>query len=258
MSSGFSGRMPALVLAGGKTGADFAAAAGVPDAPGQRALAPIHGQAMIRYVLRALRAAETVDRVLLLAPPGIPAQPEADELVPTNSDLPGNIQAGLRRCAGAEYVLMVTADIPFITGPMVDDYVRACLALDVDCCYAAIPEEACLKRFPEMRRTYLRTRSGAYTGGNIVVQRVSAFDKEAAMLREAYARRKNPAFLARLIGWRNVFKLLTRSLELEDISAAASRLMGVRCRLVVTPWAELGSDVDKPDDLALARKLLRP
>lgn len=248
----------ALVFAGGKTGPEFAAAAGVPDAPGARSLAEIHGLPMVRYVLQALQQAETVDRVLLVAPTGFPSQPEADDMVHSDADLVGNIAAGLTRCLGAEHALLVTADIPFITPAAIDDYVRVCREVGADVCYAAIPEAACEKQFPGMRRTYLRTRRTAYTGGNVVFQRVAVFERQAEMLRVARARRKSPAFLAKMIGWGNLLKLLTRRLELEDISQAASRLLGVHCQLVVTPWAELGSDVDKPDDLLLARSLLHP
>ena len=46
-------RLPAIVLAGGKTRPEFAAEAGVE----RRALAAIHGRTMVSYVLRALRQA---------------------------------------------------------------------------------------------------------------------------------------------------------------------------------------------------------
>lgn len=251
-------RVHALVFAGGKTGPAFAAAAGVVDAPGGRSLADINGQPMVEYVLQALQQAESVDRVILVAPSGFPDQPNADELLYADADLVGNIAVGLARCTGAAHVLLVTADIPFLTPEAIDDYVRVCLEANVDVCYAAIPAEECEKRFPGMRRTYLRTRAGVFTGGNVVLQRTAVFDRQAAMLRVARARRKSPAFLAKMIGWGNLLKLLTRRLELEDIAEAASRLIGVRCKLVVTPWAELGSDVDKPDDLVLARSILKP
>jgi hypothetical protein len=181
-----------------------------------------------------------------------------DERVEAGPDLPGNITAALERLQSHEYALLVTADLPFLTPEAVDDHVRTCLAMELDCVYAAIPEAACQKRFPGTKRTYLRTQQGAFTGGNVVLQRVSAFEKQAPVLREAFLRRKSPAYLTRLIGWKNLAKLLTRRLSLADIEAAVSELMGVRSGVIVSPWAELGTDVDKPDDLVLARRLLQP
>jgi hypothetical protein len=78
------------------------------------------------------------------------------------------------------------------------------------------------------------------------------------VVREAYKSRKNPLFLASLIGLRNVGKFLMGKLTPADIEKAASRMMGTQCRLMITGHAELGSDVDKPDDLRLARKRLFP
>jgi molybdopterin-guanine dinucleotide biosynthesis protein A len=249
--------IPALVLAGGKTPPEFAAAAGVPATPGSRALADLHGLAMIRYVLRALQAASTIGPVLVVAPPGFPDQPEADLRVEADRDFSGNIAAGLEHCKDAEFVLIVTADLPFLTPEAVDEFVREGLSRGADCCYAGIPKEACDARFPGMKRTYLHTRGGSYTGGNVVLQRVSAFPRQAEMVREAYLRRKNPAFLARLIGPANLVKFFLRRLTQRDLEESVSRLLGVRCSLILTRHAELGTDIDKPDDIALARQLLK-
>ena len=247
--------VPALVMVGGLPGPEFAAAAGVPDKPGSRALAEIGGVPMVRHVLRALRAAETIDRVLLVAPEGFPDQPEADERVVAGGGLEENIARGLERIADRPFFLVVTADVPFLTPEAVDDYVRRSAALDVDCCFPGIPRAACERRFPGMRRTYVPIGKEAYTAGNLVFQRSATYAKQAALLREAYRRRKNPLFMARLIGVRNVVKFLARRLSLDDINAAASKLLGVRCRIVVSEFAEIGTDVDRPEDLLVARRM---
>ena len=49
-----------------------------------------------------------------------------------------------------------------------------------------------------------------------------------------------------------------RGLTLEDVERGATRLLGVRCQLLVVPHPELGTDIDKPEDLRLARELLHP
>jgi molybdopterin-guanine dinucleotide biosynthesis protein A len=251
-------RIPAVVLAGGSTSPAFAEEAGLGPGTGGRALADINGLPMVRYVLRALKEAETVRTVILVAPGGFPPQPEADVQLTGDGGIVDNIETGLAACEGAEHAILITADIPFIKGSSVDDYVRDCLALRTESCYCAVPESACQAQFPGMKRTYLPTPNGRYTGGNVVVQNVAAFVKVAAMLREAYPRRKNPAFLTRLIGVGNVLKLLTRRIQLSDVEQGVSRATGARCRLVVTEHADLGSDVDRPEDLRLARKLLFP
>jgi len=246
--------VPALVLAGGTTSPEFAREAG----NSHRALADINGWPMVRYVLRALRDAASIERTILVAPPGFPEQPDIDAFVPCSEGLVGNIRAGLGKCGGATHALIATADIPFITPGAIDDYAAECARAAVDCCYGAIPLEACLRQFPEMRRTSIRTPEGRLTGGNAVFQRLAAFERQAALLERAYRGRKDPLFLARLIGLPNVLKFLAHRLTVADIEAAASRAMGVRCRIIRTAHAELGTDVDRPEDLRLARTLLRP
>jgi molybdopterin-guanine dinucleotide biosynthesis protein A len=246
--------VPAVILAGGSCTAEFAAAAGTH----WRAEADINGWPMVRYVNEALKEASEIDRIVLVAPKGFPQQAGVDVQVVGEGDLPGNIMTGLAECGEAEFALLVTADIPFLTPEAVDSYVRQSMAAEVDLCYAAIPQEACERRFPGMRRTYLRTPGMVLTGGNVVLQRISAFEEQANLVREAYRNRKNPLFLARLIGLGNVVKFLARKLTPADIEKAVSRMMGIRCRLMITGHAELGSDVDKPDDLTLARKWLFP
>ena len=109
-----------------------------------------------------------------------------------------------------------------------------------------------------MRRTWIRTPDGVMTGGNVVYQRAERFEALAAMLEKAYLNRKNPLFMARLIGVRNVGRFLAQRLSLAEMGVAVSKMCGVECRVVVTPFAELGADVDRPEDLMLARSRLRP
>ena len=104
--------VPALVLAGGKTSPEFAAAAGVPE----RALAEVGGLPMVHHVLRALREARTIDRVLLVAPPGFPDQPEADARVEADGDLPANIRRQLTRIdSNGRHLLTIINEILDIT-----------------------------------------------------------------------------------------------------------------------------------------------
>lgn len=242
------------MLAGGRTSPKFAAEAGVEHRP----LADINGLPMVCYVLRALRGALTISSTLLVAPSAFPNLPEADLQIKADGGLEENIRAGLERCPAAERVLLITADLPFVTPEAVDDYVLAAAATGADLCYAGVHRETCREQFPGMKRTYLHTPSGPLTGGNLALLRAAAFERLASLLREAYRSRKSPLFLAKLIGFSNVFKFLRRQLTPQDIEATVSRLTGVRCRIIITRHASLGTDVDRPADLRLARWMLRP
>ncbi|MBM3458177.1 MAG: hypothetical protein FJX77_06565 [Armatimonadetes bacterium] len=249
-------RLPVLVLAGGKTSPEFAAAAGVPAAPGCRALAPLGSATMLQWVVRALRGAERIDRILVVAPAGFPSCSEADGQIAAEGSLSYNILEGLKHCSGAEHALFCTADIPFLTPAAVDDYIARGEVSGCDCAYAVIPREACEREFPGMRRTYLRTPAGQFTGGNLVFQRAATFAQQAAFLDEAHRRRKDPLFLARMMEPISILRFLAGRLQLEQIGAAVTRLTGIRSGLVITPHACVGTDVDRPEDLVLARARL--
>jgi 2-phospho-L-lactate guanylyltransferase (CobY/MobA/RfbA family) len=249
--------VPAIVLAGGRPGREFALAAGVPNAPGARALAAIDGQPMVRFVLRALRQARSTASVLLVAPAGFPRPPEAERLVTADGDLAQNIRVGIAACGGAEHVLIATSDIPYLTPEAVDAFVALGRAAGADCCVAAIPRGACDRAFPGARRTFVRLSGRRVTAGNLVFQRAATYEKQAAILQAAHRRRKNPLVFAQLIGARNALRLAAGTLRVEHVERAASRLLDVRCRVLITDYAEIGTDVDRPADLAMARERLR-
>lgn len=244
--------VPAIVLAGGRTSPEFALAAGVPAEPGARALAVVAGEPMVVHVLRALQQAGRIGRIILVAPAGFPAQAEADVQVVSNGLITQNIHAGMACCPQDEFALCVTADIPFLTPAAVDDYVERALAEGHDTAYSVVSRTACDAEFPGMPRTYLRTPRGDFTGGNLVLQRICVFGALDRFLVEAHARRKDPIYLARLIGFGNVVRLLTGQLTLERIGDAVTRIVGIRCGLVESPYAVVGTDVDRPEDLTRA------
>lgn len=245
--------IPALVLAGGRASREFAAAAGSPH----RALADINGRPMVGFVVDALRTAARIGRILVIGPAEIPDLPGAEKIAGEGS-LIENIAAGIRACPEATFVLLVTADLPFLTGQAADDFIDAARAGGGDLTYAGIPRSACEAAFPGQRRTYIRLSGRKMTGGNLVLLRTEPFPRMAAAIQEAHERRKNPVFLARLIGLENALRLVTGRLETRHIEAGASRLLGVACRLQTTNDASVGTDVDKPEDLVLARSRLRP
>jgi molybdopterin-guanine dinucleotide biosynthesis protein A len=242
----------AVVLAGGQADAAFQAAAGVEN----RALAEIGGRPMAQYVLDALAAARTITRVVLIGDAQLAGLGPVTERAEPAGDLFANIERGLHASAGCAAVLLVTADIPFITAEAIDAFVSDGLASGAALCYPAIPRAANEAAFPEMRRTYATVREGTFTGGNTLLVRPDVLLSQAAIIRETYAMRKKPLRLAQLLGPVVIAKFLVRRLRIADAEAAAGRILGAPVRILVTPYASLGADVDKPEDLAAARARL--
>ena len=115
----------AIILAGGKAKPDFTAATGVTN----RALVTLapDGRTMLDLVVAALLNAERVGRIFVVGDVPQPDTSGVKPLVvlPPGNSLIDNIFIGFDAAHAApdERVLLVSADIPFISGAAVDDYV---------------------------------------------------------------------------------------------------------------------------------------
>ena len=111
-------------------------------------------------------------------------------------------------------------------------------------------------RYPDSGRTWIRLRDGAYKGGNLF----ALFSPRAALATEFLRRierfRKRPWRLVAALGPLTLTRFALGRLDLADALAAVSRVVGVRVDSVDMPFAECALDVDRPEDLALATRIL--
>jgi hypothetical protein len=68
--------------------------------------------------------------------------------------------------------------------------------------------------------------------------------------------RKNIWQQVRLLGIGTLIKFALRRLTVADAERVASRALGCQGRAVITPYPEMGMDVDKPHQLDMARAIL--
>lgn len=258
------GRIAALVLAGGTVSPEMQAVA---EGAANRALIPVGGRPMLDYVLDALRggfgAAGVEGRILIAGE--IPPVPGC-ESVPGGKSLVDTLLSGASALHPDETRLLVaTADIPFLTAEAVADLLARADALGpADFIYPIVEAARCRQRFPSMKRTTLRIAEGEFTGGNLVLIDPAFLRQKESLLRAAYARRKSvvglagmlgPSLFVRLIGSRVAPALL----GVPHVEAAVSRALGgARVRAIISSYAEIGTDVDRPDDVLAARDILKP
>jgi GTP:adenosylcobinamide-phosphate guanylyltransferase len=248
-------KVPAIVLAGGKTYGSLAAATGET----WRALIRIAGRPIVQFLLDALRQAQSIGKVVLVGPDELDdAIPHSlrDARVPGGAGLAESLFSGLQYLDCSGPVLAVTADVPCITAAAIEDFVQASAACAADLCYSIIPRDVCDARFPGVHRTYVRVKEGSFTGGNATMLRAEAMMEKEDLIRQLYQARKSPLRLASLLGPRFVVGLLLGRAAIADIERRASQILGASARAVVSRYAELGFDVDKLDDLVTARKAL--
>ena len=241
----------AVVLGGGDAGDPFPARHGVPV----KALIDVMGRPMGQYVLEALRDSGCVNRVAYVGPltPGMRAL--VNEELQDTGTLLGNLEVGVRALGPQGRVLVVTADVPLMTGEMLRD-VLLC-APDAALVYPVVRREACEAAFPGVKRTYARLRDGTFTGGNVFLLDPRLVERFLPRIRQLFALRKQPLALARLIGWPVLFKLLAGRLTIAELEGRVGAMLDVPVAALVTPHAPIGADVDKPEDLELVRTRLR-
>ncbi|MDS7278886.1 hypothetical protein NXG15_29740, partial [Klebsiella pneumoniae] len=66
--------------------------------------------------------------------------------------------------------------------------------------WPVIPVEKCYARFPKVKRTALKLKEGALTGGNLMLVRPQTLLPLKTHIASAYAARKSPLRLASLLG----------------------------------------------------------
>lgn len=236
------------VVLGGGGGDALSRAAGVPA----KALVPFHGRPLASYVLGAVQGSSRVGQVVYVgeATPEITSQ--ADRVLPAKDTFLGSFSAGVEAAltlAPDSPVLVLSADLPWLTGVALDDFVSTAEASGAALTYPIIRREVALAQFPGQARTFVKLKDGHFTGGNVMLLAAEAVPVLLPFIERAYQGRKNPLALARLFGLDFIIRLALGRLEVAAVEARAAHILGVRVKALPTPHAGIGADVDKPEHL---------
>lgn len=245
-------KVDAIVLAGGD-------GAVIDPLVSIKGLVPVAGRAMVEWVVEALKACETIDRVAVVVPTdqGLGELADlVDEIVVSDASFIDNVLAGVDRFAGDRYVLVTTGDLPALTPEAVDDYVSRSLEAGVEVSYPLVSKAAMLEQFPGSERTFIRLKDGDITGGNMMLLSPTILASNRDIGQRLFETRKSPVRMAKVIGFRFILKLITGRLEAADVERKMEQLLGGRCAAIPTNHASIGADVDKPIDVVVAERVL--
>ncbi len=231
-----------------------------------RCLAPLHNKRMLDYILGAMLASKRFRHIVIAVDEAaIPALegtlPEGVSLCAAGNNLPSTCIRAASTLTNDENVkiLGVCDDIPLLTPEGINDFLNQCEKHPLaELYYPIIPKSDCLKSYPEAKRTYGKMADGVFTGGNMMLAPKRVMVHCQTKAEEIFERRKNPLKLGSWLGWSFILKLLLHLLTVSDAEKRTSELLGVRCKAIITPYPEIGMDVDKPADLQLAEKYLQP
>ncbi len=229
-----------------------------------KALVDVAGKPMIQWVLDALSEAKTVDNVIIVGlteKMGLECKKKM-YFVSNQGKMVQNLQAGARKVKEvtpeAEHVLMVSSDIPGITGEMVDWVVNTDMQSNLDVYYHVIQREVMEKRYPGCKRTWTHLKDMEVCGGDMNVGRLSLLMNENTGIWEKITNaRKSPLKQAALVGFDTAFLLLTGQLMLEKAESNIMKRLNITGKAIVCPYAEVGMDVDKLFQLEIMREDLK-
>lgn len=248
-----------LLTAGRRPGIDpLAAHFGIDD----KALIPIAGEPMLSRVARTLVSHPQVARVTILAQ-------EAERLIdsiPWMADHPGiaaraggeslgeAIMGTLAEQPDGFPFLLTTADNALLDHATIDAFLAAARSHDI--AIGMVERRVMLARYPDARRTWLKFRSGAWSGANLVWFGTPRVEKLLAIWRGVEQQRKKGRAIVGAFGLPMLIAVGLRLLTIHAAAARVGRRFGLDARIVPLPFAEACIDVDKPDDHALVERII--
>lgn len=248
----------AVVLAGGDPGDRLAANAGV----AAKALVPLGTEPLGSYILRALRNSPAVSNIVYVGPTNAALNGLYDVQVPSGHRMVDSLALGLGAALSLNqrgHVLMLGADVPWVTGEMVSRFVASAAdstvtdtigsAIQAQLVYPVVTAAAATEQFPEQKRTFVRLKDGKFTGGNLVLMHTEVVPKLLPVIDRVFRARKNPIALAGIVGLDVLFKVLTGTADIASLEKRVSTILGAPVRALVTTDAALAADVDSPAQL---------
>ena len=226
---------------------------------GPKALIDVAGKPMIQWVLDAISGTESVERVVLISlseEEGLECSKPVTYL-PDQGGLLENVRGGIVKAVEinpqATHILTVSSDIPTIKSEMIDWMVSENSKTDLDLYYTVIPRDVMEERFPESNRSYTRLKDVELCGGDLNMIRASTVYANVDLWDQLVAARKSVVKQAALLGYGNLLLLLSRQLTLAGAVERVTKKMDITGQAVISPYAELGMDVDKPHQLEIVR-----
>ena len=208
----------------------------------------------------ALARAKHVGRVAVVGLDGGLSFPREIRYLPNQGEFLDNVQIGVRTLLESEpqtpCFLLISSDIPAVTGSHIDWVIEQALATQDEFYYCVLERKAMEGLFPGCRRTFFRFRDREVCGGDVAVIGTSLFSKDTGVWQKLTEVRKSRWKTAATIGLDVLLLFLLGLLSIDEAVRKASRRLGVQGRALFCPYPEVGMDVDKPFQLDIVNEYL--
>lgn len=240
--------LKALILAGGEASKKWSAVE-------NKALFRLKDKMMVEYVIEALRETSCIDKIFVVGPEKQLKEHLAgkvDGIIDSTGGIMENLKNGIVQLGNCGNLLVCSSDIPFITAEAVNDFVEKSRESGADVCYPVVERRTNELKFPKAERTYLKLKEGTFTGGNVFYVNPEVLDKCFPIANKMVEHRKSPLKMLRLLGMDFILELALGGLTIKRIEDKVLKLVGVKAKAIISQYAELGNDVDKPSDVLVA------
>jgi GTP:adenosylcobinamide-phosphate guanylyltransferase len=219
---------------------------------GYKALLDMNGKPLIQWILDSLNGTAKIGSIVIV---GLPPQSSITSSKPitfieNKGDLLGNIQAGglelLHQNPATRQFLIIASDVPAVTPAMLDWLVDKVLETDHELYYFVVERSVMEKRYPGSKRTYLRMKDVEVCGGDIHAGCAEVLKETHPIWKRLIEARKNPLKQAWLLGLDTLLMIFFRQMTIAGAERSVSRRVGLKGRVIICPFAELGMDIDKP------------
>ncbi len=247
--------MDVIVLAGEKKGSQN----GKAEEKINKAFYKIKDKHMIEYVVETLRKSSCIGRIAVVGPKDKLEQVIGgivDNVVEGTDSIVSNVLLALDYFSGEKEMLIVTSDIPMVTKEAIEDFVARSRQKGVDLCYSIVDKKVNDLKYPGVRRTYARLWEGQFTGGNVFYFNPDISDKCKDFVEKMLEYRKSPTKMARVMGFGFLLRLAFGILTIKAIERKCEALLGVRGAAIISPYPEIGNDVDRLSDLEFIEKYM--
>ncbi|MCA9930404.1 MAG: nucleotidyltransferase family protein [Anaerolineales bacterium] len=225
-----------------------------------KALLDMGGRTMLERVVDALQASKHVGEIVVVglgSNMGMTFQRPVHH-VPDQGSLIGNVIAGIRflqkQNPETKLVMLSSADIPAITPAIVNAFIESCRPHDRAIYYNFVDKPTMDGRFPGSNRTFVKLKGTEIAGGDMLLVDAALADSHTDLWQALTEGRKHAWKLARVVGLGFLIKFLFHRVGLADIEATAERIIGKPVQVVLSPFAELAMDADKPHQVDLLQR----
>jgi len=245
--------LTAVILAGSRPGAPdpVAAAEGV----AHKVLARIAGQSLLERVVRALAEAGISDVAVSANHPAVESEALrlGAMLLPTARGPSESVGLAFERFGAP--LLVTTGDHPLLAASWIREIIdRTPGGADVSLMLAERGQVEAAA--PGTRRTWLTFADGQWSGCNLFLLASPAAERAITAWKQVEADRKRPWRIARRLGIGTLWNYWRGKLTLAEAIARLGRTLHVEAALVPASDGRAAIDVDKPEDLALVRRLV--